>query len=121
MVGRGDLRKPLGLGEVRFVAAHTQDGGVELRRLHRSRIIGVLRQWTMASLAVEVDVLAAFLLFHHVRVAVFTGLVAGKIHRTSRDLLYGVPAIVPVLSEALGYQRRAYRQKQENAGDKNCR
>ena len=103
MVRGGDLRKAFRLGGIRLVTADAQYGRVELRGLHR-RVIGMLRQWSVTRLAVDLRMPAALLLLQDIRVAAFAGLMAGEVHGPGSNLADRISAIVTVLSETLWHE-----------------
>ncbi len=71
----------------------------------------------VAGFAIHARVLAGFLYFQNVAVAVFTTLVAGIGDRLGGELGQRVSAIVAVLSKALGDEVGSQQKKQ---GDPNC-
>jgi len=94
-----DLREVLGLGAIGFVAAGADHRGVEFRRFHGRRIVGMLGLRSVARFAGNHYVLALFLLLDHVGMASLARIVAGKGHGPGRDFSDGVAAIVSVLTK----------------------
>jgi len=121
MVGGSNLREVFRLGCVRLVTAHAEYRRVELRRLHRGRIVGVLGLGSMAGLAIDVGMLAALFLVEHVGMAGLASFMACEVDRPRGDFRHGVPAVVPVLSKAFWHQKAAHDQEQQCAQGKNCR
>ena len=111
------LRKRLWFGDVFFMAAGAEHGGIGKLRHHRSRILGVPGKRAVAGFAVHARVLAGLLYFQNVAVAVFTTLVTGIGHRLGGKLGQRVSAIVAVLSKTLGNEVGSQQKKQ---GDPNC-
>lgn len=60
----------------------------------------MLRQWSMARLAIHVRVLAFALQIEHIGVARLARLVTGELYRTGCNLTDRIAAIVPELPEA---------------------
>ena len=106
-----DLREALGLGAVGFVAAGADDGGVELRRLQRCRIVGMFGLGAVAGFARNDHMLALFLLLDHVGVANLARIVAGKGHGPGRDFGDGVASIVSILPKTVRNDEGAQRDE----------
>ena len=82
------------------MAAGAKYGRIELARLHRSRVIRVRGQRSVARLAIDMRMFAIFFLIEDVCMAGFTALVASEFDGADSNFGYGVATIVPVLSEA---------------------
>ena len=121
VVGRNYLRKILWLGRVGFMAAFAEDGGIQLLRCYRCRIIGMLGQRSVAGFTVDVCVLAISFLFENVGMAGFARLVPSKIERAGCYFRKSITPIVPVLSEAFGDQKSSNDQEQEDPQHKDSR
>src|SRR5208282_460876 len=74
----------------------------------------MFRQRSVASLAVDMGMTAAFLFFKHVRVAVFARLVPGKVHGTGGDFGQSLSAKVPILSKTLRHKKGAHSQERQD-------
>src|SRR5271166_1814623 len=75
----------------------------------------------MAGLAVYVRVLAGILFGYHIRVAVFAGLMAGKLHRKTGNFAHCGPAIVSILPKAFGHIVMAHHKKHQESEDEKPR
>ena len=118
VVGGSDLRETFRLGRVRFVALYTEHRRVELGRLHRGRIVGMLGERAVAGLTIDVRVLAVLFLVEDVGMAGLTSLMAREVDGAGSDLGHRGPAVVPVLSKTFWNQESADDQEQEDARDK---
>jgi hypothetical protein len=105
VIGCSNLRKALRFGAVGLVTARTHQGCVQLLGLHRTGVVRVLGQGSVASLASNHHMLAKFFLIQHVGMAGFAGIVPGKRNRPGRDLADRRPSIVAVLPKTAGYDR----------------
>src|SRR5208337_512726 len=119
VVDGSDLRKSLGLGDVRFVTADAQYRRVEFGGCHRSRIIDMFRQRSVACLAVDMRMFTALLFFQDIGMTVFASLMAGEVHRTGCHLGHGISAVVSILSETLRHKKRTYPQERQADDDGN--
>ena len=113
------MRESFRFGGVSLVTADAQHGRVEFGGLDRSRILDMFCLGSVARFAVDVRMPAALLFFQDVRMAIFASLVAGEIHRASRDLGEGISAVMSVLSETLRHQERTHSHKRQAADHKN--
>jgi hypothetical protein len=95
----GNLRKALRFGAVGFMTTRTNDRRIEFWGLYRCRVVGVLRQGSVARLAGDDHMLALFLLIDDLSVAGLARFVARKRNRPGRNLGNGVASIVAVLPE----------------------
>ena len=107
MFCRGHLRKCLGLGGVRFVAADAEGGCVQLGRLNRAGILDVVGQRSVASFTVDVSVPPVLLFLEDIGVAGFASLVAGKMGCPGSNFSDSFAAVVAVLSETARDQEAA--------------
>src|SRR6266568_1753836 len=114
MIGRHDLGKRLRLGAVGLVTTGTHHSRIKLGGSNRCRILGVVGERSMASLAWNHDVLTQLFLVYDLSVATLADLVSRKRNWTSRDLGDGISAIVAVLSEAAGDHSGANKDKSDH-------
>ena len=112
VIGRGNLREISRLGTVGFMTAGTHDGRVQLFGLHRSRVVRMLSQSPVASLASNHHMLAQFFLLQDVGMAGLAGIVPGKCNRPGCHLANRMPSIVAILPKTLRYYSGS--QKQED-------
>src|SRR5208283_642080 len=96
---RHNLRKVLWLGDVRLVATDAQLGGIQLRGLHRRRIVGMLGERPVARLAGNSLVYAFALYVEDIGMAALADLVASVGNRQCRNLGDCLAAIMSVLSK----------------------
>lgn len=97
-----DLRKVLGLSGIGFMAAGTDHSRMNLRRLYRGRIIGVLRLRSMTRFARDNDMLAEFLLVNNVGMASLAYIMAGVRNGPGCNFRNGIAPIMSVSAERLG-------------------
>ncbi len=112
MVGGDNLGEILRLGEVCLMTTDAEHGGVQLCRLDRGRIVGMLRQRPMARLAGNSLVHALAFHFQDVGVAAVADLMAGVRNRPRCDLLDRIAAVVSVLPKTARDENAAQHQKQ---------
>jgi hypothetical protein len=105
VIRRDHLREVLRLGSVGLVTTGAYDGCVQLRGLHRTRVIRMLSLGPVASLTSDHYMLAKSFLIDDVGVAAFAGLVPGKRNRPGRDLADCGPSIVSILPKTAGHNR----------------
>ena len=101
VVRRHNLGEVFGLGAVGFVAAGTDDRGVELRGLDGSGIVSVLGLRAVAGFAGDHHVAALLFLVNDLGVAGLANLMAGVGDGASGDLGDGIAAVVSILAEAV--------------------
>jgi len=112
-----EILRPRGAGAV---TPHAQHPRIEFGRRHRG--IGRMgRQGTMAGFAVYPFVFPLVLHFRFVGVAGFASLVAGEFCRMRGDLVHGGSAVVPVLSEGLGYDEATNGPEEQESDNKKAR
>jgi hypothetical protein len=112
-----NLRKPLGLGCVLFVADAAEAG--DLRELgdDGAGIVGMLGERAVAAFAGYVGVFAGGAGFGLVVVAQDAGILAGVGDGTLADGGQGAGAVVAVLSEVLGDYRRSDGEENADSGE----
>ena len=115
MILRNDLGKLYRLSDVRLVAADAEHGRIELYGLYRTGIFSMLRQRTMACLAIHVRMPAFVFYVQDLRMAVFAGLMTGKRNRLSLDFQNGIAAEMSVFPEAARHQHVAHHEKHDEA------
>jgi len=113
MVFRGNLRKTLGLGEICLVAANAELGSIQLSRLDRGWVFGMLGQRPVARFAGYSLVHAFAFHIENVGVAALANLMSGISNRKCCNLGDGLAAIVAVLTKAAWHKESAYHQKQD--------
>jgi hypothetical protein len=101
VIRRCHLRKAFGFGAVGLMTAGAHYGCVQLLRLHRTRIVGVLGQGAVASLASDHHMFAQLFLIHDVGMAGFAGFVPGKCNWPGCDLADRRPSIVAILPKTV--------------------
>jgi len=106
-----DLRESPWLSAVGFMAAGADDGRVQLWRSHRRRIVGMLGQASMASLAGNHHMLALLLLLDDVGMASFAGIVSGKSNGMGCRLCDSSAAVVAVLPKATRHHRNSQNEE----------
>lgn len=99
-----DLRKVFGLSAVRLMATDAENGGIELWRQDRTRILGMFCQRTVAGFAVHACMFSLVLHANNIRVAGLAGLVSGKPDWLGGNFHDGISAIVAIFAKALRYQ-----------------
>ena len=107
VVRRGDLGKIFRLGTVGLVTPGTQDRCIQLLGLHRTGIVGVPGEGSVASLARNYHVLTELLLIRNVGMAGFTSVVPRKRNRPGRDFGDRRPSIVAILPKTARHKRAA--------------
>lgn len=118
MVFAVDLRKACRLGDVGFVATRAKSRRVGQLWSHVGRVGRVIRERTVAGLAVHAGVLARLLEGDHVVVAVLTDLMSGELDGPRGDLGEGITAKVAVPAEAAGNQHGSDGEEDGNSCDK---
>jgi hypothetical protein len=117
MLGRSDLWKMDRLRSVRLVAALAQSCPGQFPGLHHARIVGVLRQRTVAGLAGNAPVFSFrarrrnFVMAHRAR-----GL-TGERDRTGAYLIERRCPVMAVLTECLGNEDLPEQQKDSNSSE----
>ena len=110
-----NLGESLGLGAVGFVAAGTDDSGVQLRWGYRRWVVRMLGQRSVAGLAGDHHMFALLLLFDDVGMASLANIVAGEGNRTSRRFRNRCSAVVTILAKTFrnngNAQDQEYRQQ----------
>ena len=107
MIRRDNLRKVLRFSGVALVTARTHHGRVQLLGLHRTRIVRVLGQGPVASLASDNHVLAKLFLIDDVGMASLARAVPGKRNRSRGDLADRRATIVTILTKTARHDRSA--------------
>ncbi|HVZ16001.1 MAG TPA: hypothetical protein VG897_02705 [Terriglobales bacterium] len=115
------LRERGWLGEIRLVAARTENGRIRKLRFYVHWIRGVIGLRTMAGFAMNPRVFAGLFSFDNVAVAVFTDFLAGKLDRLMGNFRQGIATVVSVLSEALRHECGAKDKKDGQSGEKDGR
>ncbi len=103
VVRRGHLRKALRLGAVGLVTAGAHDGRVQFLGLHRSGIVGMFGESSVAGFASHNHMLAKLFLIHDVGMAGLASLVTGKRNWPGGDLADRVATVVSVLPKTMRY------------------
>lgn len=116
-----DLGEALGFGRAGGVASCTEHGAVGFLRDHRGWIGGMIRERSVASFAVHMNVFAMVLGIGDIGVAFFARLVARKFHLPGGDVVNGRSAIVAVLTERFGNYESANAQKHKESQYKESR
>ena len=101
VVRRHNLGEVFGLGAVGFVAAGTDDRGVELRGLDGSGIVSVLGFFVVEGFTGENYVLALLCLVSDLGVAGLADLMTGVGDGAIGNLGDGIAAVVSILAEAV--------------------
>ena len=100
MFGTYNLRKPFRLGAIGFMAARADDCGVRQGGCDRARVVGMLGERSVASLAGQRRVFTVLLKLGYVGVTRLTSFVAGDGNRSRRYLSNSGATVVAVLSKA---------------------
>jgi len=117
--GGDDLREPLGLGGVLFVAAAAEIRDVGELGLHGAGIVGVRGQRAVAAFASDVGVLAGGAHFSLVVVAHDAGVLAGEGDGALTDGGEGSRAVVAILAELFGDYGSADGEEEADSGEQN--
>jgi hypothetical protein len=113
VIGRGHLRESFWFGAIGFVAASTNDSGIELWGLYRGRIIRVFGLRAVTGLAWNDGMFPKFLLIDDFSVAGLAHLVSRMGNGAGREFSDGVSAVMTVLAE----RARNYRGAQHDERD----
>jgi len=117
MLFRHNLRKALRFGGAGCVTSGTEHGRIRQNRLDCRWIVGMFGLRPVAGFAIHVRMFAVLLYVQNVHVTGLASLVPGVFGRMRGNLADGSPAIVPILSKALGDNVVAYHQKQQKGED----
>lgn len=113
---RSDLGEGFRLGAVGFVATGAYEGGIQLRRFDRRRIVGVAGLRAVAGLAGHHDMFAKLFLIDNLGVACLANIVSGMRDRVCRDFFDGIGTVMAVLAKRAGHDRGA-EDNESNQGD----
>jgi len=116
MFGGVHLRKIFGLGGVLLMAAAAENRDIGKLGYVRLRVIGMLCQGTVASLAGDVGVFAGGPGFGLVVMAQDAGILPGKRDGMAADEIEGARTVVAVLPEGLGNHGAPHDQKNRQSG-----
>jgi len=119
--GSHDLRKPFGFGRILFVAPAAQVGDFGQLRHVRGRILGVLRQRTVAGFAGDVRVFSRRARLTFVCVAHQAGVLSGEGDGMLADEIQRAWPVMPVLAEGLGNDRASDHQENRHRGEQDER
>src|SRR3954463_14703068 len=115
VLGGYDLGKLDGLGRVGFVAALAQSRARQVLGREGGRIVGVLRERSVARLARNPFVNSGRPGGGHVIVAGRTGCLSGKCNSPLADIVQRSRTVVSVLAEVLRNQRCTHDEKSSEA------
>lgn len=112
-----DLRKALWPRAVRLMATHAEHCSVEFRRLDAAGIVRVRCKRAVARFAVNARMLPFALHVQNIRMTCLASFVSGEGNWLGGDILDSVSAIVAVLAEGLGYQKRTHEDEHKRTDD----
>ncbi len=116
VLGGGHLRKALRFGRVLLVALVAQLGDFGQFGNVRRRIVGVLRQWTVARFAGHASVFAGGAGLAFVVVTHQAGFLPGKGYGMLADQVQRARPVVPILPEGLGNDGATHNQENCHCG-----
>jgi hypothetical protein len=112
-----DLRKVARLGAIGRVATHAQNCRIQLGRLDRRGILGVLSEGPVAGFAVHMGVLPLAFHLENIGMARLAGLVSGEGHGSRRNFSDGISAVMSILAKTAWDQDGAQNYEYNDSSD----
>ncbi len=114
---RFHLREGLRSGRAGRMTADAEGCGIELGRMDRAWVAGMIGEGTMAGFAIDVGMLACLLDLEDVGMTGFACLMTREVDGTSGNLSNGGATVVTVFAEALRHNEMTDHQKDREADD----